>query len=438
MTKLIDAIKSGRNVFITGGAGTGKSYNLNKAIKFLEDNTDLQIACTAMTGMASLQFEEGGETLHRCLGIGIHKDVNDLGKIVNSFKFQKEKRWEIRAFDVLVVDEISMLRADTLELIDALLKYVMDTDKPFGGKQIVFSGDMMQLPPVVRREEKLAATWAFESPVWAELNFEVIYLTEIKRQDNVVFASALNMIRAGVVNDSISTYFKNTNRHGFPENVRPVKLMSTNEAVDQYNRQELNRVNEKESQFKAEIDAITPALRDSIIRDCTAKEFLELREGCQVMIIKNGEGYVNGSMGTYLGETTVEITDLDDSVKKVPALKVQLFSDGSIHKIPKFEWKLEKETTNAAGIKSISKLAHFIQYPIRLAYAITIHKSQGMSIDFLEVDLNNCFSNHMAYVALSRAKNYEGLRILNWNPKAVKCDMKAFNFYMGLKTRGVI
>jgi len=156
----------GHNILLTGGAGVGKSYNLRKILKWADDE-NLNIARTALTGMASLQFELG-ETLHRCLGIGFAKNKDDLNSIVNSWRFRNEIRWELQALDVLIVDEISMLRADTLELIDELLKYTLQNDEPFGGLQVIFSGDFMQLPPIVKPEEKNEfkerGFWAFQWP----------------------------------------------------------------------------------------------------------------------------------------------------------------------------------------------------------------------------------------------------------------------------------
>lgn len=429
--KILNLVREKKNILITGGAGVGKSYTLNKIIAELEKDNKCVIAKTAMTGMASLQYEGGGQTLHSCLGLGFCKNIHEMDQIIRSYRYRTELRYIIEAIDVLIVDEISMLRSDTFELVDALLKYTMESDEPFGGKQVIFSGDFMQLPPVVKTEEKLTNPWAFQSPKWNELNLEIVYLTEIKRQSDFKFATALNMIRAGVTNEAINNFFAGTVYNKIPSNVRMVKLLSTNNAVDAYNREQLNKCGTPESEifFNADIFGITDKLKDAIIRDCPAQEKLELRTGCQVMILVNGEYYVNGSMGTYLG--TEIIQDLDG--RTLTVLRVKLFKDDMIVQIPMNEWKTER----IDGDKK-TKLAHFRQYPVKLAYAITIHKSQGMSIDYLEVDLNKCFAEHMAYVALSRAKTYEGLRVLNWDARSVKCNKDAFNFYMGLKNSGVI
>ena len=232
--KMLEAVNEGRNILITGGAGTGKSYNIRKIIEWAESE-DINIARTALTGMASLQFD-CGETLHRCLGLGFNKNVGDLNKITRSYIFRTEKRWEIESIDIIIIDEISMLRSDTLELCNAVFQYVMDNDEPFGGKQVIFSGDFMQLPPIVRPEEKNIVTkpWAFQSELWEKLELEIIYLTEIKRQDDPQFAQALNTIRAGAAH-VCSNYFEYTRHNKFPEGVTPTKLLSTNMEVNRVN-----------------------------------------------------------------------------------------------------------------------------------------------------------------------------------------------------------
>ena len=434
INEITSALESGRNLLITGGAGTGKSYNLRKVIEWAEDK-NLNIARTAMTGMASLQFE-CGETLHRCFGIANKTKKNQLSAIAKSFKFIKTTRWELKVLDIIIVDEISMLRADVLELCDAVLKYVMDNDKPFGGKQIIFSGDFMQLPPIVRPEEKagLPYPWAFQSEIWHELNLKIIYLKEIKRQDDDTFCLALNMIRAGAINESVDEYFFNTHKHKFPDGVDPVNLLSTNNEVERVNNKRLHLIKAELETYEADVTGIKQEHEDKIRRDCPAMEKLELKVGAQVMVLINDANYryVNGSMGEYLGMTeTVVGSGLFQ--EDVQAVIVKLFDSGERVIIPVNEWKLEKKVDDKMKV-----LARFKQFPIKLAWAITVHKSQGMTIDYLQVDLTRCFAEGMAYVALSRARTYEGLKIVNWRPGAVRCNKDAFDFYMNLKTKGEI
>jgi ATP-dependent exoDNAse (exonuclease V) alpha subunit len=435
--QIIEALETGQNLLITGGAGVGKSYNLRKVIEWADDNNK-EVARTALTGMASLQFE-CGETVHRCFGIGnkTNKEKH-LSSIVTSFKFTKETRFELEVCDLFIIDEVSMLRADVLELLDAILKYVTRKDEPFGGKQVILSGDFMQLPPIVKPEERkeLPNPWCFQSPVFLDLNFKIIYLTEIKRQDDQKFCLALNMVRAGAINDAVDEYFFNTHRHKFPEGVEPVNLLSTNNEVNRVNEKRLEQINEPLEKYQATIN-FKPGHereRDKLVRDCPAMESLELKVGAQVMVLVNDKhyAYVNGSMGTYLGMTEMTIGEglFEETVQ---AVIVKLFDTGTRASIPVNVWRVEKKDGD-----KIQVLASFKQLPVKLGWAITVHKSQGMSLDYLQVDLTRCFAEGMAYVALSRARKYEGLRIVNWRPGAIRCNKDAFNFYMGLKNKGVI
>ena len=432
--KIISALENKRNLLITGGAGTGKSYNLRKVIEWADDK-NLNIARTAMTGMASLQFD-CGETVHRCTGIGVNTNKEQLRKVVNSYKFRNEKRWEIKIIDILIIDEISMLRSDALELIDAIFKYVFENDKPFGGVQVIFSGDFMQLPPIVKPHERAEITepWCFQSPVFNDLNFEIIYLKEIKRQDDEKFCLALNMVRAGAINDAVDEYFFDTYKNNFPPGVEPVNLLSTNNEVNNVNSKFLSKIKTELETYEATITGIDQKHKDKIVRDCNAMETLELKTGAQVMVLVNDANYryVNGSMGEYLGMTETQIKSglFSDTV---PAVVVRLFDSGERVIIPINEWKNEKKET-----EQVKVLARFKQFPIKLGWAITVHKSQGMTLDYLQVDLTRCFAEGMAYVALSRARTYEGLKIINWRRGAILCNKDAFEFYMNLKSKGEI
>lgn len=428
----LQAYKEGRNIFITGGAGTGKSFNMGKLIKFFEEN-DIEVARLAMTGMASLQMV-GGETVHSCFKTGVISDPELYYSVVTNQMFIRETADRLRILDAIIIDEVSMMRSDFLELLNEILRYVMNSEKPFGGKQVIFSGDFMQLPPVVKggeEDEKIKdCFWAFESEVWKALNLKIIYLTEIKRQDDVKFANALNMVRAGAVNQAVSEYFFKTHKHKFPDGIEPVKLLSTNKEVDASNFSRLQTIEAEEEYYKADIWAKNEYLKKKILQDVVAPEHLRLRKGCQVMLLKNSKGsYVNGSMGEYVGKHSM----IKDG-KSIECLAVRLFDGNRLVYVERAEWTIEKH--KKGGFSDVE--ARFLQFPVKLGYAITIHKSQGMSIDFLEVNLGKCFADGMAYVALSRARKYEGLRVINWNPRAVKCNQKAFNFYMNLKNNGVI
>lgn len=441
--ELISAIQSGRNIFLTGGAGVGKTYWQNKIVENFGDN--LIIVRTALTGLASLHVN--GQTIHKFTGIGINNHVSQLHFITKSKKFRTQTIYELEECDILFIDEISMLRSDVLELIDDLFKYVMDNDLPFGGKQVVFAGDFLQLPPVVKNHENLPNFWAFQSQTWTDLNFKIINLTEVKRQDDKNFSTCLNWIRAGrfvmseELQQRISDYIFNTRFNKVPDGIEPIKLVSINEEADRYNSRKLAELETVEEIYKAEIDGISEKHIELIKKDCPALEILKIKIGAQVMTIKNDINgqYINGSMGEYLG---LENREVDVFSRKnggmisemKSCMKIRIFDGNRIVYAPIEVWKNEKRRiSEETGEPIVETLAEFIQYPVKLAYAITIHKSQGMSLDYVEIDFRNVFMAGQAYVALSRARKYEGLFVKNWSISKVITNKQAFDFYMGLK-----
>jgi len=441
-TKIIEAIKAGDNVLITGGAGTGKTFLQNKIVEAFEDKL---IVRTALTGLASLHVN--GQTIHKFTGIGINNHVDQLKFITKSRKFRTQTIYDIEDCDILFIDEVSMLRSDVLGLLDALFKYVMDKPElPFGGKQIVFAGDFMQLPPVVKRTDNLPEFWAFQSPVWTALNFTIINLTEVKRQTDKDFSNCLNWIRAGrkamtpEMEQRVSNYIYATRHNVMPKGVEPIKLVSTNDESNRWNSKMLRNIDSVAEGYAAKVDGISEKHIETIIKDCPALQMLSIKVGAQVMTLKNdsSDEYINGSMGEYLGLENAEIcvgfeTDGTRIMETASCMKVKIFEPEAIVYVPKHTWKNEKrKVSEVTGEVIVELLASFEQYPVKLAYAITIHKSQGMSLDYLEVDFRNVFMSGQAYVALSRARKYEGLIVKNWSIAKVMTDPAAYDFYMGL------
>jgi len=439
--ELLQAIKSGRNIFLTGGAGVGKTYWQNKIVdKF---GSDLLIVRTALTGLASLHVQ--GQTIHKFTGIGINNHVSQLQYIIKTRKFRTQTMYDIEDCDILFIDEISMLRSDVLELLDALFKYVMDSEKPFGGKQIVFAGDFMQLAPVVKRNDNLPMFWAFQSPVWPQLGFKNINLKEVKRQTDKEFSSCLNWIRCGrnamtpQIEQMISNYIYNTRNNVMPEGVEPIKLVSTNDESNRANNKKLRELDSVMETYIAKVEGISEKHIETIKKDCPALETLNIKIGAQVMTLKNdfnGE-YINGSMGEYLGlenhEVMTGVLDGEPLLEIESCMKIKIFDSKKIIYVPKGQWENEKKKFDPITNEVVREtLAIFEQYPVKLAYAITVHKSQGMSLDYLEVDFRNIFMPGQAYVALSRAKTYEGLIVRNWSISKVITSAAAYEFYMGL------
>ena len=440
--ELIDAIKDRRNIFLTGGAGTGKTYLQNKVVEHF--GNELIIVRTALTGLASLHVN--GMTIHKFTGIGINNHVDQLKIITKSRNFRTKTIYDIEECDILFIDEISMLRSDVVGLLDALFKYVMDSDKPFGGKQVLFSGDFMQLAPVVKRNDNLPDFWAFQSPVWDALNFNTINLKEVKRQTDKDFSNCLNWIRVGrkamgpEIERQVSNYIYNTRYNVMPEGVEPIKLVSTNDESNRWNAKCLRNIQTANEAYVADVDGISEKYVEAIIKDCPALMMLNIKVGAQIMTLKNdanGE-YINGSMGEYLGLENAEVkVGRDDDgcpiFEMASCMKIKIFDSGLIVYVPRHIWSNEKKKiSEVTGEVVTTTLASFEQYPVKLAYAITIHKSQGMSLDYLEVDCRNIFMPGQAYVALSRARTYAGLVVKNWSISKVMTNEAAFNFYMGL------
>jgi ATP-dependent exoDNAse (exonuclease V) alpha subunit len=406
LEQAFDAFEKGENLFLTGGAGVGKSYTLHKIIDELEKKNK-KFAVTALTGMASLQIPYA-TTVHRAFGLGIKSNPEEYIDVITGTFFPYHF---VKSLEVLIIDEISMMRSDLFQLLHTVLSAVKDNEAPFGGVQLILSGDFLQIPPVIKKHENLETPWAFQTDLWEQLDLNYIYLKEIKRQDDAVLQKALNKVRLGEVTGNVKKFFDQTK---FNRVVDPVKLMSTNASVDKYNRQKLEKIEGEKLLLKGRVDAVKEKFEKQIQKECLSPVNLELKEGARVMMTVNDpeDRFVNGSLGEFLG------TD-------GKYLRVKILSTETEVSVDKSIWYLR-------GAKG-KVLASLTQYPMRLAYAITIHKSQGMSIDCLDVDLENCFAQGMAYVALSRAKSYEGLVVRNFKKSCVKCSDEAIEFYKKLE-----
>mgnify|MGYP000727874137 CR=1 FL=1 len=442
---IIRRLDEGRNILITGSGGVGKTFSVEKLYEHIKNNTKKEAYITAMTGAASLQYT-GATTIHRLTGIGIAKTKLDVREAMSKHWFIKNNLPILISMDVIIIDEISMMRSDTLELVNYVFQEARDNfSEPFGGVQVVFCGDMMQLPPVVKNDETLERPWCFQSPIWEQLNIETVNLTKVYRQDDEEFIKNLNWIRTGICKDHVEEYFKNTVGHMFGD-IKPIRLVATNNEVNLINITEINKVDSDPIVFKS-IRVGDDRSLTKLSKDCPAEDSTVLKYGCQVVILKNGQDYVNGSMGTYVGECSIELYDqLNKRFKAVKALKIEL-SDDKIVKVPVAVWELSKteikdvfddETCTIKKERVKTVIASITQFPVKLGYAITTHRSQGMSLDYVQIDFLKFFADGQAYVALSRARSYEGLRCLNFNKNVVRANGDAFNFYLDLKNKGEI
>ncbi len=395
-----------KNVLITGPAGTGKTYLLNKIINILEEKK-INFGKTSTTGVSALLFN--GQTIHSFLGTGIFDNKNQLNLIKSNFNFKNSKR-KLKKLKVIVIDEISMISSNYLELIDSLLKEITGKyELDFGGIKILASGDFLQLPPVNKTKKEIKQI--FESELIK--NFKIFNLTKPQRQTNKEFFENLNKIRIGEIDEDLLKYFSNLEKKSFNNKKIPLKVMPTNREVDFINNSHLNEIDEKEYVFVANIFGEKESEKDKIKRDVIAQEILKLKKGARVIGLnneKNGE-YVNGSLGI---------------VKDFKNDKVIVeWDNGNISVVEKYEWIRYDQ-------KSKLKLSSFEQIPLKLAYAITIHKTQGMSIDSILIDCKNIFAEGQLYVALSRVKNVEGLYLKNFDLSKIKTNKKAKQFYDSL------
>lgn len=397
-SKAIAILKSGKNVFLTGSAGAGKTYVLNQYIGYLKDNK-IPVAITASTGIAATHMN--GMTIHSWAGIGV-KDTLSPADLID-IKNKKYITDKIDTVQVLIIDEISMLHKQQLEMVNMVLKYVKNTALPFGGIQVVFCGDFFQLPPVGRQTEENKDKFAFMSMAWLEAAPIVCYIDEQHRQSDNSLNKILNDIRSGQTSQSTLDTLTFALKNNAPKTDFITRLYTHNIDVDRINTERLTQLFTKSKVFQAELKG-NEKLRDMLAKSVLTDVLLELKIGTKVMFIKNNyeKGYMNGTLGEV-----VDFTE-DDGYPMV-----KILNGNTITAEPEV-WSIIDE----AGVT----LASYTQVPLRLAWAITVHKSQGMTLDAAEVDLSKTFERGQGYVALSRLKDIESLFLTGFNQMALQID----------------
>ncbi len=393
---VLNILKTGNNVFITGSAGTGKTYLLNKFTFYLKSRK-IMPTIVAPTGIAASHLR--GQTIHSYFSLGIRSVIDD--DYINSLLEKKHLQTRFSQLKILIIDEISMVSPEIFTSIDKILQAFKSNTLPFGGVQTILSGDFFQLPPISRVPSDKRFAW--QSPSWKALNLKTCYLEEKFRQDDNVLINILDEIRSGSVSSN-SYNILNTRFHkDLDIDFTPTKLYTHNIDVDRINIQELNKINNPSFTFKYKSEGTAKNI-EKIFKSSLVLEKINLKKDAVVMFIKNNHdlGYVNGTTGT--------IVDFDKETK-LPIVKT---SDGSLIKISLEEWTMENESANV--------VAKVLQVPLKLAWAITIHKSQGMTLDSAEIDLSKTFEVGQGYVALSRIKNINGLRLMGLNAKALLVD----------------
>ncbi len=411
---VIKSFEEGRNIFVTGGAGSGKSYLLN----FLKQNySHAGLAVAASTGVAALNI--GGSTIHSWAGIGLgNLPIEQIVENILSPRAAKVRR-RIKQTTALAIDEISMISTEVFEIIDQVFRQVRQNDKPMGGLQILLFGDFLQLPPVNRNGANLS--FCFDSKIWQDLKLENFNLKKIFRQSDEKFIKILQNLRLGKIEQSdIEALESRVKAEDKSLAIRPTILTTHNAKVEKINQLELQKIPRPQTSYDATYFG-SPDKIEFLKRNCIASESLSLKVGAQVMMIKNTyqkEGIINGSLGIIR----------DFSVKKF--YPIVEFSNGKILTISPEEWLVERFDEEK---KLVITDAGMNQIPLVLAWAMTIHKSQGLTLDKISCDLSDIFTPGQAYVALSRARNLEGVFIESINFKKITANAAAVNFYSELE-----
>ncbi len=387
----LSILKTGANVFLTGEPGSGKTHTVNAYIAWLRSH-GIEPSITASTGIAATHV--GGMTLHAWSGIGIADRMTP--ELLDTISNKEHVAKRLQKAKVLIIDEVSMLSASVLTMVDEVAREVRhNPEHAFGGLQVVLVGDFFQLPPVSRS----TVQFAFESPVWGKLNPLVCYLTEQHRQDDAQFLSVLAAIRAGDWDHThVSLITAREAEYDSIEEGVP-QLFTHNADVDRINAEQLGKLPGAQKTFAMSASG-SAALAEAMKRGCLSPETLVLKEGAVVMATKNNPvgGYANGTLGIVIG-----------------------FERGTGH--PIIETRNGREITIAPAEWAVEEggkvKAKLTQVPLKLAWAITIHKSQGQSLDAAAMDLSRSFEYGQGYVALSRVRSLSGVHLLGWSENAL-------------------
>lgn len=379
-------LKMGKNVFLTGAAGSGKTYVLRKYINWLR-MCGIEPAVTASTGIAATHIH--GQTIHAWSGIGIKKGLTayDLDRIGQTERLVKR----FHKTQVLIIDEVSMISAHTLAMINQSIQAGLQNYEPFGGMQVVLCGDFFQLPPVRKYDD---VSFCFSGPPWNELGIHVAYLTEQHRQKDDALLSILDAFRSGTVTNAQKELLKKRICEKKPENVP--YLYTHNFDVDRVNEEQLSLLDTPLYTFSMEATG-SKARIESLKRTLLVPEVLKLKKGARVMFVKNHSTglFVNGTLGTVVGFGG-----------KRPKVKT---TEGKVITVEAESWAVEENGKKRAEVH---------QLPLRLAWAITVHKSQGITLESAYIDLTKTFVEGQGYVALSRVKSLEGLYLKGINEYA--------------------
>jgi len=397
-------VAAGENVFLTGAGGTGKTTLTRRMIA----RDPGRFAVTASTGIAALNA--GGFTLHRWSGMMLgprdgESNDNYLNDLMNDPRRSVRKGFaRIRSCQSLVIDEISMLNGRTLDFLDFMCRELRGSDSPFGGIQVIATGDFLQLPPVNKTGNY---DWAFQSRAWQEANFRTVQLTEVKRQDDVEFVRSLSEFRFGVIGTTSANLLR-TRIARFPD-ADLTRLFTHNAQVDKWNAYRLGEIEAEPTVFDAELTG-PESQQQVLINNLLTPRELVLKPGAHVMFTVNSSegGFVNGQTGV--------VTDLGSR-------RILVESNGRLIQVEPFTWQFDSKDKTSAT---------FTQFPLRLSWALTIHKAQGLTLDSALIDVRAAREPGQAYVAASRLRTLAGLHLKGWFT-GVFVSRAAVDFYLHSK-----
>ncbi|MDB2562573.1 DEAD/DEAH box helicase [Sulfurimonas sp.] len=411
----IDKLKSHQNIFLTGGAGVGKTTITREVIKIYEEESK-KVAKLASTGMAATLID--GQTLHSFFDLGIAFSLEELEKS-SRYEAKKKIKKLIHSMDLIVIDEISMVSSALFEMIKLRLD-----QSDFKGS-ILIVGDFLQLPPVVRGNSEVM--FAFESSAWKSFHFETLELTHIYRTDDKQFIELLHHIRYGFIDESIHNHLN--------EYIKPLAkdlseftfLFGKNNSANIHNKEQLKHIDEEPFVKEAQIIKHQKTVNDNEVQrymsDARIEKDLELKIGAPVLFTRNSWNYFNGERGVVVNKdaTYIYVQKSDEKIVKLESVAQS-----------KSMWK--EKTIDGKKEMAEENLFTIYQYPIKLAFAITIHKSQGMSIEDLIIETNEIFAPSQFYVALSRSSNPSRLNLIaprcQWYELAF-VNQKAASFVKG-------
>lgn len=406
----MERLEAGGNVFLTGAAGTGKTFVMRR---YLAESGERPIML-ATTGVAAILL--GGRTFHSFFCLWDFSGSRE--RMIDSALRNKRMEWRVRNARTIVIDEVSMLDARTMSAGEEIARIIRNNDAPWGGIRVIAVGDFCQLPPVdTKREKDQPINWVFNSDVWKETGFETVQLTEIMRTGDEHFMHLLTKVRAGVIDSEVQEYLrKQTVTPAQAEQIDGARILARKGDVQKYNEMRLDALEGEYHAFSAKIDYQTSAFgpadehKRKLLKSMPVDEVIKLKKGALVMIRANNIdlGYANGSLAHYDGHEN-------------GMMDVVLMESGQLVSL---ERKKYEHKDGDGNVKASAE-----QFPVSLAWATTIHKAQGATLDCVIADMNNLWESGQAYVAMSRTKSADKFFVLNWNTRSVLLDPQVRNFY---------